>query len=327
MLYLNFTCEVNTEFRTSTPRRCIRKSLFQLVSLRALFAKQFFPIKIASSLLILKNLQAPRNDTNRHVTIYRPRNTWGMALMASIMLIVFASIAVLGVTTFIVSKLSSMEANRIASGCVNLAEGGVHQAVYNFRFHDLSANGYFSLGRTNVDANNYLVLGGTAGDLLMVNTVTVVLSPNEKDLINLSIKNATNSKTITIDRMIVSWNNAMNLTQIRINNSNVWSGNLTSPANADITNFTLDSTPTIYSIDRLRFNAKMTGATITVQFVMTDGATKTLTVYPASANYNFTVKSTGKTTGFNIYRTIQADYNASTARIINYNEINTEITP
>ena len=114
---------------------------------------------------------------------------------------------------------------------------------------------------------------------------------------------------------------------IRINGGNVWTGDLSSPANADITNFTLNTTPTIYNIDRLRFSGSMVGATISVQFVMTDGTSKNLTVYPASNNNNFTVKATGKTTGSGIYRTLQADYNALTGKITTYNEINTQIVP
>lgn len=161
----------------------------------------------------------------------------------------------------------------------------------------------------------------------MVNTSTAALSNKNLDLINLRIQNATNSKTITIDRMIVTWNNSRTLEVIRINNKNVWTGNLASPADTNITNFTLNTTPTIYSINYLSFSGSMTGATISIQFIMIDGTSKTLTVYPASQNYSFTVKSTGKTTSANIYRTIEADYNALTGKITRYDEINTQITP
>jgi len=127
--------------------------------------------------------------------------------------------------------------------------------------------------------------------------------------------------------MVVTWNNARRLQQILINGSTVFSGNLLSPADANITNFTLNTTPTIYSVNRLRFNGNMAGATISIQFMMTDGSSKSLTVYPASQNNSFIVKATGKKTGSNIYRTIQANYNARTARITSYNEIPTQINP
>jgi hypothetical protein len=217
---------------------------------------------------------------------------------------------------------------------VYLAQAGMNNAVYWYRFRDLTGSGYFSLGQTNIDASNFFVLGGTAADLLMVNTSGSYLGPTTgppglryRKLNGLTIQNATNSQTIAIDRMVVSWDNSKKLKTIRIDGSDVWTDNLSSPVNADITDFLLDTT-TPYSIDYLEFSGDMTDVTtISIQFIMTGGSSKTLTVYPASNNYSFTAKATGKTTGSNIYRTIQADYNALTGKITNYNEINTEITP
>jgi len=59
--------------------------------------------------------------------------------------------------------------------------------------------------------------------------------------------------------------------------------------------------------------------------MMTDGSSKSLGVFMASNNYNFTLQATGKTAGADIYRTISADYNALTAKIINYREVNNEV--
>lgn len=255
-------------------------------------------------------------------------NRKGIALIASIMLIVFASIAVLGVTTFIIQRLNLFEAKRINTSSIYLAQAGINQAVYKYRFNDIAANGYFSLGKTNIDADNFFVLGGSDSDFLMVKTSTSDLqNPNKTDLINLTLQNAVNSRNIVIDRMVVTWDKPRNLRIIRINNSNVWNGDASSPVNANITNFTLNTTPTIYSINYLRFSGNMSGANISIQFIMTDGSTKTVAVYPASNKYLFTVKSTGKTVDSNIYRTIQADYNALTSKITDYEEISTEITP
>ncbi len=256
----------------------------------------------------------------------------GISLVAALMLIVFVSIAVFGVTIFIVQRLSQNEANRTHTRCGFLAQAGPHRALYDFREHDRTGTGYFTLGATNIDANNRFTLAASEAQLLMVNTATARLSPaGGTDLINLRIQNATNSRSIRIDRMIVTWNNARRLTQIRINNINVWNGNLASPANANINNFSLN-TPTIYTIRYVRFNGNMltvptippgSPLTITIQFVMRDGSTKTLTAYPASNNNIFTVQSTGTTTGSTIYRKIQADYNANAipGRIVTYSEI------
>lgn len=147
-------------------------------------------------------------------------------------------------------------------------------------------------------------------------------------LIDIYLQNATNSKTITIDRMIVTWANAQNLVEIMINGTIVWSGSLPSPADADLNpNFTLDAVPTKYLMDHLRFSGNMAGVPTGVQFVMTDGSvTESIPVFPASNNFNFVVKATGKTTLSGVYRTLRAAYNTFTGKIIDYEEINTQIT-
>jgi len=255
------------------------------------------------------------------------------------MLIVFVSIAVLGVTAFIIQRLLENTSNQTNTQCIYLAQAGIHDAIYWYRFRDSPpGNGYFSLGQTNIDANNFFVLGGTASDLLMVDTSGSSIGPltgppgqRYRQLLGLNIQNATNSKAITIDRMLVTWDNSKKLRTIRIHGSDVWTGNDSSPYNADIEDFTLDTVLPACSIDYLEFNGDMSDVTIiSIEFRMTDGTSKTLTVYSVPVppqNYSFTVKATGKTTGSGIYRTIQADYNALTGKITNYYEINTEITP
>lgn len=208
--------------------------------------------------------------------------------------------------------------------------------MYWFRYNDVSGNGHFSLGSTNIDANNFFVIGANAADLLLVNTSASSLSPTSgasgqrrRNLIGLTIQNATDSGSVpvTIDRMIVSWNNARSLSTIRVNEADVWTGTASSPANCNITNFTLNTTPSIYNIDYLYFNGDMNGASISITFQMTDGSSKTVAVYPASANYVFTLKSTGKTTGSNIYRTTQIDYNAISGKITNMDDTSAQMLP
>jgi hypothetical protein len=252
------------------------------------------------------------------------------------MLIVFVAISVSGVTFFIIQRLSSSAQDEISTQCVYLAQSGVHNALYWFRYHDLSANGYFSLGQTNIDANNFFVIGANAADLLMANTNAARLSPTSgpqgqrrRNLIGLTIQNATNSPAppVTVDRMIVTWNNSRRLQTIRINGNTLWSGNASTPANCNITNFTLNTTPSIYNINYLNFNGDMNGTSISITFQMIDSSSKTVAVYPASANSVFTLKSTGKTTGSNMYRTTQIDYNALTGKIRNMDDISAQMLP
>lgn len=361
----------------------------------------------------------------------------GVTLVTSVILIVFASGSVLSTTTFIVQRFSQNRAKLRRTQSLYLAQAGVHNAIYNFRFNAQAGNGYFSLGQTNVDTENYFVVGGTDADMLMVDTSQSYLggtatqgecqaygracSDNcnaqrdacyaqcdsnratcraqadsdwqacraacpggqagaacrancdaQRDaaralcdavwnacrqdcdtarqscrdscnaqqdacidgtkLIDIYLQNATNSKTITIDRMIVTWQNTQNLVEIMINGTIVWSGSLPSPADADLNpNFPFNAVPTNptkYLMDYLKFSGNMSGVATSVQFVMTDGSmTENIPVFPASNNFNFTVKSTGKTTGPNLYKTLEARYNALTGKVIDYGEINVEITP
>ncbi len=358
----------------------------------------------------------------------------GITLAASIILILFVSVSVLSVTTFIVQRFSQTRSKSISSRALYLAQAGIHNALYNFRYNDSLGTGYFPLGQTDVDAANYFVVGGTAADLLMVDTSLAYLggaltqgqcqaignactntcnatrdacraqcdadrdtcraqadadrdacraacpsgpsgnacrnacddtwnaakalcdairnacydqcdiargncrdtcSANESacidgtKLIDIYLQNATNSKTITIDRMIVTWANTQTLVEININGTIVWTGNLSSPADANLNpNFTLDAVPTIYLMDYLRFSGNMSGVNTSIQFVMTDGSlSENIPVFPASNNNNFIVKSMGKTTASNIYRTIAAKYNTFTGKVIDYREINIPITP
>lgn len=263
-------------------------------------------------------------------------NNKAFSLIASVILIAFASIVIVGLSAFIVQRLKENEIQQHQIGSLYLSQAGIHQAIYTYRLRDLgpppSAAGSFSLGQTNIDANHYFVKGATAGDLLMVNTSTAALSGNGRDLNSLTIQNATNSQTISIQTMIVTWNNGNRIRDIRINGQTVWQNNpgLLSPATCILLSpFTLNAAihPRVYPINRLRFNADMTGATIGIQFLMTDGSNRTLQVFPQSNNYIFTVKSTGKSTNSPIYRTIEADYNANTSKIIRIKEIAQQITP
>lgn len=255
------------------------------------------------------------------------------------MLIVFISTAVLGITTFIVQWFSQLNAGQISTKCLYLAQAGIQDAIYEVRstYNPDTTNGAFTLGLTTVDTGETYRRGGTAADLLMVDTSGT--SQNSSDLLGLEIQKATNSVSpaVTISRLVVTWTKSgtsRNLRSIRIAGSNRWTGNLSSPANAVFpAPYTLNTIPTTITVDRLRFSGSMSGlSSMSIQFVMSDASTKTLAVYPASNNCIFTINSTGKVSGSNIYRTIKADYNlmpatyATTSRINDIDEINTEIT-
>lgn len=357
----------------------------------------------------------------------------GITLVTSVILIVFASICVLSTTTFIVQRFSQNRVKLSRTRSLYLAQAGVHKALYDFRYNDTLGTGYFTLGRTDIDSENYFVVGGTDADLLMVDTSNAylggTLTPGEcraigrecrddcnalrlacraqcdadrlacrdqanlnwaacraacpsgppgaacrancdaireaeralcdairtacyqdcdaarencrdecnedqqvcidgTKLIDVYIQNATTSRTLTIDRMIVTWANGRNLVEIVIDGTLVWSGSLASPADANLgPNFALDTVPTYYMVDFLRFDGNMTGAAVNVQFVMSDGSARDVAFFPASNNFNFTVKATGRTAGTGVYRSLRAEYNTFTGKITDYEEIDTEISP
>ncbi len=362
------------------------------------------------------------------------RNNKGITLAASIILLVFVSVSVLGVTTFIVQRFLQVRSKLLWMQSLYLAQAGIHSALYNFRYNDSIGTGFFTFGQTNVDTANYFVVGGTDADPLMVDTSQAYLGgaltqgecqaignactdtcnavrdackaqcDADRDtcraqadadraacraacpsgpsgnacrnacddtwnaakalcdairnacqdqcnadrgdcrdtcsaeqsacidgtkLINVYLQNATNSKTITIDRMIVTWANTQTLVEINIDGTILWTGNLSSPADANLNpNFTLNTIPTNYLMDYLKFSGNMSGVNTSIQFVMSDGSmTKDIPIFPASNTKNFVVKSSGGTAGSNMFRTIRAEYNTFTGKIVDYDEINTKIMP
>ncbi|RJO64949.1 MAG: hypothetical protein C4540_02755, partial [Candidatus Omnitrophota bacterium] len=129
----------------------------------------------------------------------------GVVLLTTIILIVFASLVVGGVTVFLTQRLSYSVARNRRVRCVYLAQAGIHDAIYWFRTHTKTGNGYFSLGEVKVDLQEAFVLGGTDADLFMVNTSASRINPLlTTDLIDVSFQNATDSRRLSIDRIVVT---------------------------------------------------------------------------------------------------------------------------
>lgn len=246
------------------------------------------------------------------------------------MLIIFSSIVVLGITTFIVQRLLQHDTNLRMTRCIYLAQAGIHKAIYDYR-----VNGEVALGQENIDSDNYFVIGGSEGNLLIIDADNWYWGPTAgpkgkryRQLLGVQIQNASNENTLTIVSMLVSWDNSKKISTISIGGNEVWGGSSSSPATCDINDFQLNPTGT-YDIDYLDFNGDMSGATINITFNMIDGSTQQVEMGPGGVIYYnlLTISSTGKTVGTGIYRTIQADYNHSAAKITSYKEISTEITP
>ena len=87
------------------------------------------------------------------------------------------------------------------------------------------------------------------------------------------------ASAITLDQMTVSWTGGANgnkLKEIQINAVSVWSGNANSGATVDITDVTLNSGSGTHPITFIDFSKNMTGATLSITFIMSDASTITV---------------------------------------------------
>lgn len=156
--------------------------------------------------------------------------------------------------------------------------------VQSMTVSGLSANTtyYFAIRASdevpNISALSNVPSGATLtqASLLSVNTASAQVDPaNNKRVIGITISNSGLSNII-LDQMTVSWTGAPSgtkITGITINASSVWTGNNSSGATENITNFTL-SPSTSYPLTYLVFSKNMTGVTLSINFIMADGSTK-----------------------------------------------------
>lgn len=266
----------------------------------------------------------------------------GLALIAVIMLIVFVSIAVLGVTTFIVQWFSQLDADQINSKCLYLAQAGIQDAIYQVRSKYLNPTttyGSFTTGLTTVDVGETYRIGGTAADFLMVNTAGASWSSGTSTLSGIRLQKATSSAVpaVTIASINICWTKssatARNVNRVTIGSTN-YTVTVTPSACpgglADITDRVLSNTS--FVAFAIRWSGSITLTDVVVKFNMTDGSSKTVDLWTLNNSCQFTVKSTGKVAGSNIYRTITATYDltpttyATTSGIKDIDEINNEIT-
>ena len=97
-------------------------------------------------------------------------NSKGITLVTTVILLVFASIVILGLTTFVIQRLSVSNIRLTQTRTIYSAQAGIHKAIYDYRVRNMSGIGYITLGQSNIDSNDFYVIGGSAADLLMVNT-------------------------------------------------------------------------------------------------------------------------------------------------------------
>ncbi|MFA5231500.1 MAG: hypothetical protein WC060_04670 [Candidatus Omnitrophota bacterium] len=261
------------------------------------------------------------------------KNKKGLVLIAAIMLVVFVSITVLGLSTFIVGWYKQIYSAEIEERCIYNAMAGINYALYQYRkdaTHNLT-NGTFNIDGMNFTLSTVASGGGGGGgggtSSLVVNATGAYLGDNGRILQGVTIRNSSASP-ITINKIVVTWTGSNRMANIQLNGSTVWSGSAySSPATVNISNTTIPANTT-FPINLIQFNNPIFNANITLSFVMTGGITTTAcTAWPSQGSVciqsgtGLTIKSMGKTAGSNQYRSVQATYTIASGNVSDYGEI------
>lgn len=262
------------------------------------------------------------------------KNKQGLALIAAIMLIVFVSIAVLGLSVFIVQWYKQIDSQERQTRCIHNAMAGVNYAIYQYR-----VSGALTNGTTSIDADNNFTLStvssggaGAAANLVIDATNSSRGGSNNKDILGITLTNTSLTSSITLDRIVLYVSNSSEtLDRISINGVLVRNSTdtiNTTPNNLDLTTNATIPANTTRAIDYIRFSNSFGPTNLYLGFIMTDlSATSICTVYPeqdstcTTAGASLTIKSMGKTTGSNQYRSVQATYNPATGNVSDYDEI------
>lgn len=237
------------------------------------------------------------------------------------MLMVIVSIAVLGLSFFIIENSRNLLVKESLLKSLYLAEAGVQEAVYLHK-----KQRYFSLGeRANpVNPGETYNLSGDEAGLLMVDTrVTNILKLVNRYWVRQTYLRSAVDSDLTLTQMIITWSNTDRLKRIRLRLKTLWNGNANSP-------FVYNGNNAIpYQRQNLVLIFKKgdpaTVGPVSIKFSMSDGSSKELEVYPASQQFNFTVESQGSAELEEdlppFTTTIEAEYNAATSQIVDYKKI------
>ena len=269
----------------------------------------------------------------------------GFVLIAAIMLIVFVSIVVLGLSTFIVQWYKQIDVRTRESRCIYNAYAGVNYAIWNYRSNPsvlinsptpiaIDANNNFTVSTVPVGGG-----GGGAASAVIINATASTRTNSNRRVSNWTIQN-NSAATVTIDQVSVTWlKTPKTVTSFVIDSSTKWTGSISTPPAVFLVNIPIPANttyPTGSNLNQLIFDSSVAGdAGITLTFHMTDGTTTSaLQIYPAytgplpgggqgggGGSVQLTIKSMGKTAGSNQYRSVQATYNTTTGNVSSCNEI------
>ncbi|MFH1504330.1 MAG: hypothetical protein ABIH08_02940 [Candidatus Omnitrophota bacterium] len=244
------------------------------------------------------------------------------ALISAIILIVWTSIAVLGLSFFIIGNLEKLSVQESVLKSVYLAEAGVHRALYFFR-----ENGFFSLGEHIAGTNEKCVLSGDDAGLLIIDVSTTELKSkkNSCEIEKIFVRSAVDSRSPVITDVVVTWDDgSLQLKKIEIGKSKVWQGSdpAVSPANCDISDTDVDTDSEEMKLEFV-FDEKPSSLIVSIMFITQDSSSKEVEVYPASAQANFTFQSTGSAEKVSppAETIIESEYNSIISEIVGCKKI------
>jgi len=270
-----------------------------------------------------------RNDGNFKSRMIIKKNK-GIALIAAIMLIVFVSIAVLGLSVFIVQWFKQIDVRARESRCIYNAYAGINYAIWNYK----SNPSVLTNGTISIDANNNFTVstvpsGGGAGEAanLTINATGSGIDNKNKDIVGITLTNTSLTSSITLSQMIIYIDSGTKtLDKVRIHNSNVWSDKTsisTTPLTLNMDDVVIPPNTT-RTVQYIRWKDDISADTVYWGFIMSDGTTASACqVYPASSSCgsSLNIKSMGKTAGSNQYRSVEATYNTILGNVTVYDEI------
>lgn len=256
----------------------------------------------------------------------------GLALIAAIMLIIFVSTAVLGVSAFIAGWLRQVSAEGIEARCIYNALAGVNYAIYRYR-----DTGFLTNGTTfGIDGNNSFSFSsqpGTAVNLRINATASSLGGSGNREIRGVTLTN-TSASPIVLSQMVIYINSGTRtLDQVNIANAPVWTtdkeiGTTQPDPPLDMVDFTI-APNTTRVINFIRWTNNFSGRIAYLRFIMNDFSTSSIcTVYPAQpapcdttvATAGLTIKSTGRVTGSSQLRPVQAAYSIALGSVRNYDE-------
>ena len=124
---------------------------------------------------------------------------------------------------------------------------------------------------------------GDQADDLTVDVSNASLNGNGKEVQGITLENA-GSQDIVIDKIEVTWDNGEEIEEIKIDNTKVWSkngpgtpeGKQSSGTELDIQDVTMIEGGGVLSINKIKFDKDMEGATLNMIFTMGDATLKTV---------------------------------------------------